>query len=145
MAFRPLRSSMHPSMPHLSKVQLWPIRYSCRSAPCRWYCLLLVSSFCTSRWKMDVIDHASVDSAFPPPPLPPLNFTGMSEDAIRAMEEVELAHVQVRLQCLRNVQTLLNASMVQMQQYTNIVTTRRLVHLPDHKKIVIWSCFLSIH
>ena len=86
---------------------------------------------------MNVIHRASVNSAFPPPPLPPLNFTGMSEDAIRAMEEVELAHVQTRLQCLRNVQTLLNASMVQMQQYTNIVTTRRLVHFPDHKKIVI--------
>jgi len=62
--------------------------------------------------------------AFPPPPLPPLNFTGMSEEAIRAMEGTELAHVQARIQCLRNVRTLLDASMIQMQQYMNIVSTQ---------------------
>ncbi len=63
--------------------------------------------------------------AFPPPPLPPLNFSDMSEEAIRAMEGTELAHVQARLQCLRNVRNLLDASMVQMQQYMNIVSTQR--------------------
>ena len=63
--------------------------------------------------------------AFPPPPLPPVNLTGMSEEAIRAMEGTELAHVQARIQCLRNVRTLLDASMTQMQQYMNIVSTQR--------------------
>ncbi|CAF1016579.1 unnamed protein product [Rotaria sordida] len=62
--------------------------------------------------------------AFPPPPLPPLNFTGMSDEAIRVMEGTELAHVQARIQCLRNVRTLLDASMMQMQQYMNIVSTQ---------------------
>ncbi|CAF1176074.1 unnamed protein product [Adineta ricciae] len=62
--------------------------------------------------------------AFPPPPLPPVNFTGMSEEAIRAMEGTELAHVQARIQCLRNVRNLLDASMTQMQQYMNIVSTQ---------------------
>ncbi|CAF0846414.1 unnamed protein product [Rotaria sp. Silwood1] len=62
--------------------------------------------------------------AFPPPPLPPLNFIGMSEETIRAMEGIELAHVQARIQCLRNVRTLLDASMTQMQQYMNIVSTQ---------------------
>ncbi|CAF3910589.1 unnamed protein product [Rotaria sp. Silwood2] len=62
--------------------------------------------------------------AFPPPPLPPTDFTGMSEEAIRAMEGTELAHVQARIQCLRNVRTLLDASMIQMQQYMNIVLTQ---------------------
>ncbi|CAF2453375.1 unnamed protein product [Rotaria sp. Silwood2] len=62
--------------------------------------------------------------AFPPPPLPPLNFTGMTDEAIRAMEGIELAHVQARIQCLRNVRTLLDASMIQMQQYMNIVSTQ---------------------
>jgi len=48
----------------------------------------------------------------------------MSEEAIRAMEGTELAHVQARIQCLRNVRTLLDASMIQMQQYMNIVSTQ---------------------
>ncbi|CAF5126022.1 unnamed protein product, partial [Rotaria magnacalcarata] len=62
--------------------------------------------------------------AFPPPPLPPLNFAGMSEVAIRAMEGTELAHVQTRIQCLRNVRSLLDASIIQMEQYMNIVSTQ---------------------
>jgi hypothetical protein len=49
----------------------------------------------------------------------------MSEEAVRAMEGAELAHVQARIQCLRNVRTLLDASMIQMQQYMNIVSTQR--------------------
>jgi hypothetical protein len=53
----------------------------------------------------------------------------MSEEAIRAMEGTELAHVQARIQCLRNVRTLLDASMIQMQQYMNIVSTQRLTIL----------------
>jgi hypothetical protein len=50
----------------------------------------------------------------------------MSEESIRAMEGTELAHVQARIQCLRNVRTLLDASMTQMQTYMNIVSTQRL-------------------
>ena len=49
----------------------------------------------------------------------------MSEEAIRAMEAIELAHVQARLHCLQNVRTLLDASMAQMEQYTNIVLSQR--------------------
>jgi len=52
----------------------------------------------------------------------------MSEEAIRAMEGTELAHVQARIQCLRNVRTLLDASMIQMQQYMNIVSTQRFFY-----------------
>ena len=59
--------------------------------------------------------------------MPPLNFTGMSEENIRAMEGNELANVQARIQCLRNIRTLLDASMTQMQQYMNIVLTQRSV------------------
>lgn len=67
----------------------------------------------------------NINLAFPPPPLPPLNFTGMSEESIRALEGIELAHVQARVQCLRNVRTLLDASIIQMEQYMNIVSTQR--------------------
>jgi hypothetical protein len=51
----------------------------------------------------------------------------MSEEAIRAMEGTELAHVQARIQCLRNVRTLLDASTIQIQQYMNIVSTQTFV------------------
>lgn len=77
--------------------------------------------FCENKRELNSI----LSLAFPPPPLPPVNFTGMSEEAIRAMEGTELAHVQARVQCLRNVRTLLDASMIQMQQYMNIVSTQR--------------------
>jgi hypothetical protein len=51
----------------------------------------------------------------------------MSEESIRAMEGIELSHVKARIQCLRNARTLLDASMIQMQQYMNIVSTQRFV------------------
>jgi len=51
----------------------------------------------------------------------------MSEESIRAMEGTELSHVKARIQCLRNVRILLDASMTQMQQYMNIVSTQRFV------------------
>jgi hypothetical protein len=59
----------------------------------------------------------------------------MSEEAIRAMEGTELAHVQSRIQCLRNVRTLLDASMIQMQQYMNIVSTQRFFYFLDRSVI----------
>ncbi|CAF0784923.1 unnamed protein product [Didymodactylos carnosus] len=62
--------------------------------------------------------------AFPPPILPSLNFSGMSEESIRAMEGTEVQHVQARIQCLRNVRNLLDASMLQIQTYMNIVQTQ---------------------
>ena len=64
----------------------------------------------------------------------------MSEEAIRAMEGIELAHVQARIQCLRNVRNLLDASMTQMQQYMNIVSTQRSVRrmLFESKLIIVF-------
>ena len=46
----------------------------------------------------------------------------MSEEAIRTLEHTELAHVQARLQCLRNVRSLLDASVSHMEQYMNAIT-----------------------
>jgi len=65
----------------------------------------------------------------------------MSEDAIRAMEGTELAHVQARIQCLRNVRTLLDASMIQMQQYMNIVSTQRFVILLFYYFVISFVVF----
>ena len=58
-----------------------------------------------------------------PPPIPPPDYSGMSDEELRAMEGRERQHVQARIQCLRSIQTLLDAAMLQMQQYTNIVST----------------------
>jgi len=60
-----------------------------------------------------------------PPPLPPVNFTGLSNEEVHAMEGQERQHVEARIQCLRNIQTLLDAAVVQMQQYSAIVAAMR--------------------
>ena len=64
----------------------------------------------------------------------------MSEETIRAMEGNELTHVQARIQCLRNVRTLLDASMTQMQQYMNIVLTQRFLF--EDTSVLHSVCFL---
>lgn len=52
-----------------------------------------------------------------PPPMPPPDFSGLSEGDLRKMEEVGRAGIEARLQCLRNIQLLLDTSVVMMQQY----------------------------
>ena len=56
-----------------------------------------------------------------PPPLPDANFSGMTEEELKAMEGQERQNLEARLQCLRNIHTLLDAAMVQIQQYTAVV------------------------
>lgn len=63
--------------------------------------------------------------AFMPPPLPPLNLSGLSADELNAMEGQERHNVEARVHCLRNISVLLNASMVQMQQYMNMCAASR--------------------
>jgi E3 ubiquitin-protein ligase synoviolin len=57
-----------------------------------------------------------------PPPPPLLNVTGLSDEELRRMEGETRAHIEARLQCLRNVQILLDSAVVQMQQYATVVT-----------------------
>ena len=63
--------------------------------------------------------------AFMPPPLPPLNLSGLSAEELNAMEGQERHNVEARVHCLHNISVLLNASMVQMQQYMNICAASR--------------------
>ena len=56
-----------------------------------------------------------------PPPVPDANFSGMTEEELKAMEGQERQNLEARLQCLRNIHTLLDAAMVQIQQYTTVV------------------------
>lgn len=59
--------------------------------------------------------------AFMPPPLPPLNLNpSLSLDELNEMEGNERHNVESRIHCLRNISVLLNASMVQMNQYMNM-------------------------
>ncbi|XP_071834296.1 E3 ubiquitin-protein ligase synoviolin A-like isoform X2 [Apostichopus japonicus] len=56
-----------------------------------------------------------------PPPVPPVNFTGLSDEELRKLEGHERQNVEARVECLRSIQTLLDAAVVQMQQYSNTV------------------------
>lgn len=56
-----------------------------------------------------------------PPPVPPSNFAGLSQEELRQLEGHERQNVEARIECLRSIQVLLDAAVVQMQQYSTIV------------------------
>lgn len=55
---------------------------------------------------------------FMPPPMPPANFSGMTAEELQKMEGTARESVEARLQCLRNIQLLLDASVTLMLQYS---------------------------
>ncbi len=57
-----------------------------------------------------------------PPPMPPQNFAGLTETELRAMEGNERVNVEARIRCLRNIQVLLDAAVMEMQQYSAVVS-----------------------
>ena len=58
----------------------------------------------------------------PPPPMPPPNFTGLTDSELRAMEGQERTNVEARIKVLRNIQVLLDAAVMEMNQYTAVVS-----------------------
>ncbi|XP_061204615.1 E3 ubiquitin-protein ligase synoviolin isoform X1 [Neopsephotus bourkii] len=60
---------------------------------------------------------------FPPMPVPPPGFAGLTEEELRAMEGHDRQHLEARLQCLQNIHTLLDAAMVQINQYLTVLAT----------------------
>lgn len=50
------------------------------------------------------------------------NFAGLTDEEVRRMEGSERQAVEQRVQCLRNIQTLLDAATVQLHQYLSIMT-----------------------
>lgn len=62
---------------------------------------------------------------FVPPPLPTRDFSGLTTEELRKMEGEEREHVEARIQCLQNIQTLLDAAVLQMQQYSHLVASLR--------------------
>lgn len=58
----------------------------------------------------------------PPPPLPPQNLSTLSPEELQRMEGNERENVEARIQCLRNIQVLLDAAVIMMQQYNTTAT-----------------------
>ncbi len=55
--------------------------------------------------------------------MPPADFGNLSEEDLKNMEGQERQNVEARITCLRNIQTLLDAAVVQMQQYSTIISS----------------------
>nr|SVE76303.1 EOG090X03TK [Daphnia longispina] len=61
-----------------------------------------------------------------PPPRPPANLGALSDAELRAMEGQERRHLEARIRVLRDIQVLLDAAVLQMNQYGILVS--RLEH-----------------
>uniref|UniRef100_A0A6I8RUZ3 RING-type E3 ubiquitin transferase n=1 Tax=Xenopus tropicalis TaxID=8364 RepID=A0A6I8RUZ3_XENTR len=59
----------------------------------------------------------------PPMPMPPAGFTGLTDEELRAMEGHERQNLEARLQCLQNIHTLLDAAMLQINQYLTVLAS----------------------
>jgi len=73
---------------------------------------------------------------YPSLPLMVPNLAELSEDELHRMHVSEDQHIEARMQCLHNIQTLLNAAILHLHQYMNIVgstteTQNRRAHDPD--------------
>jgi hypothetical protein len=71
---------------------------------------------------------------FPPNTLPfpaPPTFAGLTDAEIAQLEGQERAAVEARVQVLRNISTLLDAAVLQFQQYMSIVPQPNLSYQPN--------------
>lgn len=48
---------------------------------------------------------------------------GLSDDQLKELEGMERANVEARIVLLRNIQQLLDAAVLQMNNYTNVMTS----------------------
>jgi len=65
-----------------------------------------------------------------PPPMPPPNFSGMTDQELRDLEGNERANVEARVKCLRNIQVLLDAAVLEMQQYSSVISRLNTTSAP---------------
>lgn len=65
----------------------------------------------------------------PPPPMPQ-NIDQLTVEELRAMEGNERHHVEERIKLLKNIQTMINASMALMNQYQMVVANLPSLPLP---------------
>ncbi|MBN3304701.1 SYVN1 ligase, partial [Amia calva] len=61
----------------------------------------------------------------PSPPVPPAGFSGLSEEELGELEREGRRGLEARLQCLHNIHTLLDAAMLQINQYLTVLATVR--------------------
>nr|XP_055106951.1 E3 ubiquitin-protein ligase synoviolin isoform X1 [Symphalangus syndactylus]XP_055107046.1 E3 ubiquitin-protein ligase synoviolin isoform X1 [Symphalangus syndactylus] len=80
--------------------------------------------------------------AFPPMPVPPAGFAGLTPEELRALEGHERQHLEARLQSLRNIHTLLDAAMLQINQYLTVLAS--LGHW-GHKGTSFYTLFCKAH
>nr|CAI5834437.1 unnamed protein product [Callosobruchus analis] len=66
----------------------------------------------------------------PPPPMPPQHLARLSAEELRRMEGNERENVEARIQCLRNIQMLLDAAVMMMQQYSSTVVMSQQMAQP---------------
>lgn len=59
--------------------------------------------------------------------MPDINLSALSDEELRAMEGDERHNLEARVQCLRNINTLLNGAFMHIQQYMNISMAQRLI------------------
>ncbi|KAG8177349.1 hypothetical protein JTE90_020989 [Oedothorax gibbosus] len=65
----------------------------------------------------------------PPPPLPTTDLSSLSVDELAAMEGQERENIESRIRCLRNIQTMLDGAVTQMQQYSSLLASMRTVNV----------------
>ncbi|RWS11489.1 E3 ubiquitin-protein ligase synoviolin B-like protein [Dinothrombium tinctorium] len=63
----------------------------------------------------------------PPMPTPPSNLNQLSLEELRRMEGSEREAVEARIRCLQNIKTLLDAAVMQLQQYNTVVNSGNLI------------------
>lgn len=79
-------------------------------------------------WAQTALTGSSLPAAFPPMPVPPAGFAGLTPEELRALEGHERQHLEARLQSLRNIHTLLDAAMLQINQYLTVLASLGYVH-----------------
>ena len=62
--------------------------------------------------------------------MPPPNFAGLTDVELRAMEGSERLNVEARIKVLRNIQVLLDAAVMEMNQYSTVVNRLNLNPTP---------------
>ncbi|KAK4885703.1 hypothetical protein RN001_001974 [Aquatica leii] len=65
-----------------------------------------------------------------PPPIPPQNFRSLSSEELRRMEGNERENVEARIKCLQNIQVMLDAAVLMMNQYTLSIATSSTMPSP---------------
>ncbi|GBM56978.1 E3 ubiquitin-protein ligase synoviolin [Araneus ventricosus] len=62
----------------------------------------------------------------PPPPIPATDLSSFSLEELEAMAGQERENLEARIRCLRNIQTMLDGAIMQMQQYSALISSRNI-------------------